>query len=75
MEVNNIKAGHTKVIDNTYMNLKKPLGYNISGELTNTQCSLLFALRSHTVRGLKENFKQMYSENTLFPVCERNIYI
>ena len=47
--------------------------YIISREFINTQCSLLFALRSHTVRGIKENFKQMYSENTLSPVCQRSI--
>ena len=39
--------------------------------ITNTQSSILFALQSHCVRGIRENFKQLYSQNTLCPVCER----
>ena len=41
-ELNNVKAGHTKVMDNKYINLNKPQEYIISKEFTNTQCSLLF---------------------------------
>ena len=71
-ELNDIKAGHTKVKDNIYINLNKPQEYIISKEFTNRQCYLLFALRSPKVKGIKENFKQMYSDNTLCPVCERS---
>ena len=53
--------------------MDKPQGYLVDKSITNTQFSILFALRSHCVRGIKENFKQLYSQNTLCPVCERSI--
>ena len=31
----------------------------------------MFSLRSHTLRGIQSNFKNMHSENTLCPICER----
>ena len=48
-----------------------PQGYLTNGSITNVQCSILFALRSHSLRGVKENFKNMYSQNSLCPICER----
>ena len=67
------KYTHNKVNKNTYVNMDKPQGYIIDKSITNTQCSILFALRSHCLRGIRENFKQLYSQNTLCPICERSI--
>ena len=67
------KASHSKVNQNKYVDMKNPQGYLTDKSITNTQCSILFALRSHCVRGIKENFKILHSENTLCPLCERCI--
>ena len=51
-----LKKSHTKVEDNVYQNLKKPQEYILSEQITNEETELLFALRSRTVRGIRENF-------------------
>ena len=51
--------------------MNNPQGYITSESMTNRQISILFALRSHSLRGIRENFKKMYLENTLCPICER----
>ena len=33
----------------------------------------MFALKSKTVQGKRDNFCNMYSDNTLCPICERSI--
>ena len=38
--------------------------------LSSKQCSILFALRSKTIRGISENWKYLGKENTLCPVRE-----
>ena len=44
----------------------------MSNAISHRQCCLLFALRSKTVRGIKINFRHMYSsEVTLCPICEK----
>ena len=53
--------------------MNKPQGYIVDKNITNTQVSLLCALRSHSIRGIRTNFSQLYSHNTLCPVCERSI--
>ena len=35
------------------------------------QSSIIFALKSRTLRGIKSNFKKMNPYNTLCPLCER----
>ena len=67
------KDTHNKVNKNTYVNMDKPQGYITDKSITNTQCSILFSLRSHYLRGIRENFKHLYSQNTLCPICERSI--
>ena len=53
--------------------MKNPQGYLMDKIITGTQCYIIFALQSHCVRGIKENVKVHYSENTLCPLCERCI--
>ena len=68
-----IKVTHTKVQNNQYTNMDKPQEYLTSRLFSNQQCFLIFAMKSHTLRGVKANFKNMYSDNTLYPLCERSI--
>ena len=70
-ELEALKDSHSKVELNKYINMNNPQGYITSESMTNKQISILFALRSHSLRGIKENFKKMYLENTLCPICER----
>ena len=53
--------------------MDKPQDYLTSKLFSNQQCFLIFAMKSHTLRGVKANFKNMYSDNTLCPLCERSI--
>ena len=71
-ELEEQKVNHTKVKDNRYDNLERPQQYITCKSFTNTEVSILFGLRSRTIRGIKENFKTMYKENTLCPICERS---
>ena len=69
--LNEIKSGHSKVRENIYSNLEKPQEYLTSELFSNQQCSLIFALKSKTLRGVKSNFKSMNPDNYLCPLCER----
>ena len=71
-ELEQIKSGHSKVSQNSYIGLNKPQEYISSKNITRRQSSLLFSLRSKTVRGIKENWSFMGQENTLCPICERH---
>ena len=66
-----LKSGHSKIRDNVYSDLDKPQEYLTSELFTNDQCSLIFALKSKTLRVVKTNFKTMNSDNYLCPLCER----
>ena len=67
-----LKEDHEKVRTNVYDSLKYPQAYITSKTLTNVEKSILFGLRSHTIRNIKMNFSNMYSENSLCPICERS---
>ena len=73
MYLEDIKSGHSKVRENKYLSFQKPQQYLTSKMFSNKQCALMFAIKSKTVRGIKENFRNMYSDNTLCPICERSI--
>ena len=53
------------------LNFDKPQQYLTCKLFSNKQIALLFALKGKTVRGIRENFKNMYSDNTFCPVCQR----
>ena len=42
--------------------------YLKSNKFSNEDVSTLVALRTHTVRGIRSNFKKMYNNNTLCPL-------
>ena len=67
-----LKEGHDKVMTNEYKDMKCPQDYITSRNITNTEKSILFGLRSQSIRGIRMNFPNMYSENTLCPICERS---
>ena len=71
-ELEEIRRDHSKVSQNKYTGIDKSQPYIRSTNITSIQCSLLFALRSKTVRGIKENWSFMAQENTLCPICERH---
>ena len=70
-ELEERKNSHEKVRDNKYENLKHPQEYLISTIFSNEETSLLFALRSRTVRGIRHNFPYLALEGiTVCPLCE-----
>ena len=66
-----LKEGHSKVRDNVYLGLKCPQAYLTNKSVTTQECSVIFGLKSKTLRGIKNNFKTQFSDNTLCPICER----
>ena len=66
-----LNLADNKVKENKYKHFSSPQEYITSKELSNTQISILFSLRSRSIRGIKENFKNMHKDNTLCPICER----
>ena len=63
-----IKATNIKVKNNYYKNMDKPQEYLTSKLFSNQQCFLIFAMKSKTLRGVKANFKNLYSDNNLCPL-------
>ena len=66
-----LKESHSKVSHNIYNGLQKPTQYLLNRKISYRQASILFALRSRTLRGITNNFKKMYPDNTLCWICER----
>ena len=71
-DLNLIKEGHSKVRDNVYIGLKYPQPYLTDKTVTTQERSVIFGLKSRSIRGIKTNFKSQYSDNTLCPICERS---
>ena len=61
------QQGHSKVRDIKY-DILKMQPYLKSNKFSNEDVSTLVALRTHTVRGIRSNFKKMYNNNTLCPL-------
>ena len=68
-----IKETHSKVKENTYFGLKYPQKYLTDRSLTTLERSIIFGLKSRTIRGIKDNFKNKFADNTLCPICERYV--
>ena len=66
-----LKEGHSKVRENVYHGLKHPQPYLTDKSVTTQQRSVIFGLKSRSIRGIKTNFKSQYRDNTLCPICER----
>ena len=69
-DLETLKESHEKVKKNKYNNLNKPQEYISSNLFNNTEVSLLCALRSRTVRGIRDNFPYLvYGGDASCPVC------
>ena len=68
-ELQQLKESHSKVRDNWYQDLKHTQPYFINRRLSNKQMSIMFALRSKTIRNIRANFPKMYS-SILCPLCK-----
>ena len=63
----NVQKGHSKVNEIQYKKLEIQ-EYLKSPKFSNTECELLFALRSHTKRGIKGNFPSFYFNDISCPL-------
>ena len=70
-ELEALKNSHSKVSHNQYNGLNKPQEYIKCKTLSSKQCAILFALRSKSLRGIRENWKYLGQDNNLCPICER----
>ena len=68
-ELELLKEGHSKVSENIYTNLNHIQPYFTNRKLTHRQISIMFSLRSKTLRGIKTNFPKQNS-SILCPLCE-----
>ena len=68
-ELEQLKQGHSKVKDNIYTDFKHIQPYFLNRNITNRQMSLMFSLRSKTLRSIKCNFPKMYS-SIMCPLCQ-----
>ena len=68
-ELQLLKESHSKVRGNIYTDLKQMQSYFSNRKISNRQMSIMFALRSKTLRSIKSNFPSMYS-SLLCPLCK-----
>ena len=69
-ELSEIQAGHIKVNSILYKSLDTQ-EYLMSSQFSNNEAKLLFALRSHSLRGIKANFSSAHKEDIYCPLkCE-----
>ena len=60
-ELEQLKQGHSNVRDNIYTDLKHIGPYFLNRNISNRQMSILFLLRSKSLRSIKSNFPKMKS--------------
>jgi hypothetical protein len=69
-ELSEIQAEHIKVNSILYKSLDTQ-EYLTSSQFSNNEAKLLFALRSHSIRGIKANFSSAHKEDIYCPLkCE-----
>ena len=66
-ELSEIQAGHIKVNIIVYKSLDTQ-EYLLSSQFSNEEAKILFALRSHSIRGIKANFSSANKENIYCPL-------
>ena len=66
-ELKTKQSSHSKVNDIVYENLEKQ-SYLISPIFTNNDIGILSNLRSHTTRGIRSNYKQLYKDDQNCPL-------
>ena len=68
--LNDLQKKHSKVKDICY-NSFRIQNYMTTHRLNNDEVSLLFSLRSRTVRDIKLNTPSIYITNKMCPLCEQ----
>jgi hypothetical protein len=68
-ELETLKEGHSKVRDNIYLEYHHIQSYLKNRHITSRQSSIMFSLRSKTIRNIKANFPKQFS-SILCPLCE-----
>ena len=68
-ELETLKEGHSKVRDNIYAGYNHIQSYLKNRNITSRQSSIMFSLRSKTIRSIKANFPKQFS-SLLCPLCE-----
>ena len=63
-----IKEGHYKVMESVYVGLQGPQAYHTDKLVTLQERSVIFALKSRTIMGTRNNVKNQFSKNTLCPI-------
>ena len=69
-ELQSMAENHKKIKDIEYSNFGKAQAYLSSKEFSNIECQVLTQLRSQTLRNIKMNFRSMYGEETMCPLCQ-----
>ena len=65
-----LQQEHKKARNIAYTDLKKPQEYLVSSDISNEEASLLFNLRSRTIRTFKDNFKILQNNKTKCELCQ-----
>ena len=68
-ELQQLKETHSKVRDNYYSDLQHIQPYFTNRKLSFRQISMMFSLRSKTIRNIRCNFPKMFS-SLLCPLCK-----
>jgi len=64
-----MQVQHVKVKDILYSNPEKPQLYLTCAEMSNEEVALLFNLRCRSVKGIKDNFHNMYGNHVNCDLC------
>ena len=72
-EFKDMQGNHKKGKHIHHENLRRPQEYLTTNKLNNKQESLLFNLRCQSVRNIKDNFHQQFTNNLLCNLCKKEI--
>ena len=73
VNLKNMQVQHVKVKDILYSNPEKPQLYLTCAEMSNEEVALLFNLRCRSVKGIKDNFHNMYGNHVNCDLCQTKI--
>ena len=73
IEFNKIQDFHEKGTLMHHDNLNLPQDYLVTNKLTNKEISVLFNLRCHSIRGIRDNFQRQYHGDVKCPLCQSSV--
>ena len=71
-ELQNMQMTHQKVKHIVYTKLETQ-PYLKTANITNKEAEIITALRSHTLRGIRNNFHTLYKDNQQCPLCQTTL--